>query len=161
MATTTAFAFVGLPHPAHGGLQETHLIRLSEGSRPCFQIYQIERDCDGSLLGQRIGKWTSTLEHTLEDLLLMVAVLVEGDEDLKSAMRRGLPGDSLAWIESLSGLGDIRRKRLHAMLRARRWKRKLVLTVLKGSSIQQQLGKLRLFRLKCEVCASGGAEATA
>lgn len=161
MATITAYALLGKAHPAHGGLEETHLIRLSEDSRPCLHLYRIDRDRDGSLLGERIGKWVPTADHTLEDLLLMVAVLVEEDAELTAALKRGLPDGNIRTIHALSDAGDIRRNKLYAAMRARRWRKKLVLTVLRGSTIERQLDRLRMLSLKCEVCVSRGTGETA
>jgi hypothetical protein len=69
MATTTAFIFVGTAHRNDSGLIPRFLIQFTENSRPALILK--------NLLNQEEDKvMIPTLESTLDDVMLMIAVHV-------------------------------------------------------------------------------------
>lgn len=69
MATTTATIFIGSAHPNHSGINPTHLIRLTENSRPALLLQPLQ--------GQESVKVViPTLENIVDDIYLMIAVYI-------------------------------------------------------------------------------------
>ena len=71
MATTTAMIFVGQAHQNHSGINPTHLIRLTENSRPAL----IMQSLDGMEEPKVV---IPTLSGMVHDIYLMAAVYILG-----------------------------------------------------------------------------------
>ncbi len=69
MATTTATILVGRAHQNHSGIIPTHLIRLTENSRPALIMQSLEGMEDVKIV-------IPTLENMVDDIYLMIAVFV-------------------------------------------------------------------------------------
>ncbi len=75
MGTITAQILIGTGHPYHGGIVPTHVLWLSENSRPAWRCHPFERSPDPRErpdAGQCI--WIPTVENMLEDGLLLAAL---------------------------------------------------------------------------------------
>ncbi|WP_121661857.1 hypothetical protein [Metabacillus litoralis] len=74
MGTFTAQLLVGQAHPYEGGICGiTHTLQLSENGRPAWVLVSTNDEKD-----TKITKitWIPTLEHMLEDALLMIGLYV-------------------------------------------------------------------------------------
>ena len=69
MSTTTATIFIGQTHIYHGGINPTHLIQFTENSRPALVLIDLECKQNNKVV-------IPTLENTIDDICLMVAVYV-------------------------------------------------------------------------------------
>lgn len=69
MSTTTATILIGRAHQNHGGIIPTHLIQLTENSRPSLLLQPIEGPSDVKVV-------IPTLENIVDDIYLMVTVFI-------------------------------------------------------------------------------------
>lgn len=69
MATTTATILVGHTHQNHSGIIPTHLIRLTENSRPALIMQSLDNMNDVKIV-------TPTLVNMVDDIYLMIAVFI-------------------------------------------------------------------------------------
>ena len=69
MSTTTATILVGRAHQNHSGIIPTHLIQLTENSRPSLLLQPIEGPSDVKVV-------IPTLENIVDDIYLMVTVFI-------------------------------------------------------------------------------------
>lgn len=69
MATTTATIFVGHAHQNSGGLNPTHLIQLTENSKPSLILRSLEAN-------EKIIVMTPTVENTIDDIYLMIGIFI-------------------------------------------------------------------------------------
>jgi hypothetical protein len=139
MATLTAQILVGQSHPNHGGIIPTHQLFLSENSRPAWLLNEIDS-------GKTIARWIPTLEHMLEDGIVMILRHVPNVQatDLTAA---DLPTDL-----ELYEISDSKRQRMYDGLRSCQIGCKLILTVFSGSSLEQHLRVLKEISVAVEVC---------
>ena len=73
MATITAKILVGCSHQNHGGILPTHLIRLSENSKPKLILTDLGIASDNVMKKKVV---IPTLENTVDDIYLMIAVYI-------------------------------------------------------------------------------------
>ncbi len=151
MATLTAQILVGRAHPNHDGINPTHYLFLSQNDRPAWVLMPENVFGRRSTGAERIT-WLPTVEYMLEDALLMIAVHVLKNREIvklsnsyflnKDHNRAELYHDILE-----SHLGELREKS-----RALRGDHKVILTVLKDSTILHQLSVLERYKMDLEVC---------
>jgi hypothetical protein len=67
MSTTTALILVGSSHPNHSGIIPTHLIRLTENSRPALILHSLDKNNTKPLV------LIPTVEETIDDIYLMIS----------------------------------------------------------------------------------------
>ncbi len=152
MATFTAHILVGSAHPNHGGISPTHHLYLSENSRPAWLLIAdnlVDRMSDTP---SETITWIPTLENTLEDALLMIALYVVKDSSVRD-VARDLLGTKDA--NSVTLHEDIDEQQLHQLYersRAADIPAKLVLTVMHGSAVMRQLKVLEKYTMEVEVC---------
>lgn len=164
MSSMTAQIAVGQPDRYHGGIRPTHVLWLSENDRPGWILEETWRELygepSGALKDQESPPWTqqsirwvpSAPEHILEDGILLIAVHVLCDEAVRELARKQAP-DLLesTWMDlsKLSGdmLAQLREQCLSIELDY-----KLVVTVLGGSSLEEQLPVLERYPMQVEVC---------
>ncbi|MET3289309.1 UNVERIFIED_CONTAM: hypothetical protein ABID98_001879 [Brevibacillus sp. OAP136] len=75
MGTITVQLLVGEAHPNHGGIYPSHVLYLSENSRPSWIL------SEHNILVEPVSKqkpiiWIPTVDHMLEDALLMISCYV-------------------------------------------------------------------------------------
>jgi len=152
MATFTAYVLVGHGHPNDDGIIPIAELALSENSRPAWTLrprYEALQQPILPIPKQRI--WLpSHSEHILEDALLMLALFVWQDRQLRRAARElfHLQEPQL----DLSALDAERIAALRQVARAKEWPGKLALFVLRDSSLCNQLEKLAAWSIQAEVC---------
>ncbi len=81
MATLTAQIIVGRAHPNHGGINPTHYLFFSENDRPAWVLVP-ENVFGKRPLEMEKTVWIPTVEHTLEDGLLMIALHILKDREI-------------------------------------------------------------------------------
>jgi hypothetical protein len=140
MGTFTAQMLIGHAHPNHDGIDPTHVAMLSENSRPSWTLREWE--------GERAPRvvWIPTLEHMLEDGLLLACLRVVRAPDLVAEADAKLMGER-------AELHKVDQARLSALRAGCRPLEgfKVVLTVLDGSTLSQQLKTLDEYRMDVEV----------
>ncbi len=89
MATFTAHILVGHSHPNHGGISPSHALFLSENSRPTWILIPLGLPGSESTTGHNSITWVPTVEHMLEDALLMIAVHVLQERSIVERFQGG------------------------------------------------------------------------
>jgi len=150
MATNTAQILIGKSHPYDGGITNlTYSLYLSENSNPAWRLTPFN-----DTQNKKEFVWIPTLEHMLEDALLMIGLYVIQDKDLlesynslqtkKDTNRLSLYEDFKA--EELNALREITKKV--------KFDGKLLISVFNGSTILRQLLVLKNYQMNVEVCVS-------
>lgn len=140
MATCTAFLMVGHGHPHDGGLAgPVAMLRLSENSRPSWRV-----DGDAAV-------WIPTLDHTLEDGLLMAGLFVVRHPPLLELANRLVP-DWRHHIE-LYGVSEADRAALRQQAQngSGAWGVKVVAAIMAGSQLCGQVDAFRCYACEHEI----------
>jgi hypothetical protein len=151
MATLSAQILVGSPHPYHAGINPTHYMFLSENDRPAWilvdqNIFQEEQGSFSKIT------WIPTVENMLEDAILMVAIHVLKDREILRIAKNVNIRTDAKWVEFSSNLDDPQRNRLYKKCRVISDFPKLIISVFKGSTIENQLSVLDHYKMDVEVC---------
>lgn len=160
MAAITAYAFLGHPQPNDGGLSADYMAQLSEGSRPAWILDMapgaVEAD---DLLPVVLAKpviWIPTLEHMLEDLVLLLCIHIlegaEADAVRACAERHGL--DLKKERVECYSIPEPVRNELYRLTRELDGGWKLGLTLFDGSHLNGRLDALAEYQFQAEVCLS-------
>ena len=80
MGTFTASILVGAGHPNDDGIIPVVVLYLSEGSKISWVMRRASSD--SALTGDMI--WLATVDHTLEDAMVMIAYFVMEDPDIRA-----------------------------------------------------------------------------
>ena len=151
MGTFTAQILVGFPHPHHEGITHTHLIYLSENSRPAWILTEqnvfLEETSDFSKI-----TWIPTIEHMLEDALLMIAIYIIKNDDIVQKAKSFLSSEEPNWVEMYEDISESHRNELYSMCRKIPNLPKIIISAFRGSSILNQLGILKKYSMPVEVC---------
>lgn len=150
MGTYTAQIIVGTGHPNHDGIAPSHYLYLAESSRPAWVL--VPDNSGGSQTVETKVTWIPTLENTLEDALLMIAIHVVKDEGIIRAAQEYFSSKENNWVVVYEDVSPEQRKQLYQMCRELENTFKLVLTVLRGSMLADQLKVLEQYRMDVEVC---------
>lgn len=140
MATTTATIFIGQSHPNHGGINPTHMILLTENSRPMLTL----RAIDGSENPITI---IPTIENMIDDIYLMIAVFI---------LKKVKPNKPL-FNENRDSLYEIfdedARKSMYkqTMIDLQKTDRKIVFNLLDGSNLIHQIDKIKQYPVDFEI----------
>jgi hypothetical protein len=155
MSTTTAVALIGDAHPYHGGVSADYLLCLTENSRPSLQLFRLRADGQRTRL-DLVAIWTPTVENMLEDVLLLIGTAVCGDSVLRAEVLSHVGADELSRLY-ISSLADEHRRKIYALLQKTKLNDKVVLTVLEGCTLLNQVDRLPEYDLDCELCISSRA----
>lgn len=152
MATMTAQILVGGSHRNHGGIIPTHVLFLSENSRPAWILASQQIYADDPVDTQRII-WIPTVERMLEDAIVMIAMHVVRDPgviDAASACFENPESKRLElYADAKAGIDG-----LYEAARAISGFPKLIVSTFAGSTINRQLPVLREYSMDVEVCPS-------
>ena len=151
MATLTAQILIGSSHQNHGGIQPTHYLSLSENSRPAWILVPENIFGPGNEKNPRIT-WIPTIENMLEDALLMIAINVLKDEGVIDLAKEHFKRDIHGPLALYEDIDQAALKNLYQECRKLKNRYKIVLTVLEGSSIRNQLKVLNDYGIDMEVC---------
>ncbi len=152
----TAQILVGSDNYFHGGINPTHACFLSENSRPAWVLVPLPSLVLGSLeVPSEPPVWIPTLEHMLEDALLMLALhlvkppelMALADQQFRCNWRQRAELYTDITMEALAELRAV----LRGVKPAPRLG-KLVVTVMEGSHIQEKTGVLAEYLWLYEVC---------
>jgi hypothetical protein len=159
MGSFTAQILVGEPHIYHGGIYPSHYLFLSENDRPAWILVN-QNIIDGhfdlkdrSEVKKKRIVWIPTVEHMLEDALLMIAIHIienQGVIDLAKTMYKDVEAERV----ELNRYTDPQSDRLFKACRKIKQWPKIVVTVLEGSSIENHVQILKKYSIEAEVCVS-------
>lgn len=153
MATMTAQILVGGSSQYHGGIIPSHVLYLSENSRPAWILMSHEISSEGPLDTRRVI-WIPTVERMLEDALVMISLHVVRDPrvlDAAAACFDRPEGDRLELYDDAKA--DL--EGLYEAARSVEGFPKLVISTFAGSTIAQQLPILQEYSMDVEVCPCG------
>lgn len=149
MATFTAQILVGQKHPYDGGITNlSHTLYLSENSRPAWILSVINGETS-----QKIT-WIPTIEHMLEDALVMIGLYVLKDPELLSTAMRAFKDPNSEWIELYDDISPEDREALYKQARKINSTHKICLSIYQGSTLSNQLNDLAHYQNDIEVCQS-------
>jgi hypothetical protein len=149
LATITAHILIGSGHPHHDGIVSSHRLYFLENSRPSLVLLPDE------VLGEAEPikvTWIPTLENTLEDALLMIAIHVLKDPDIVEMASNFLRSKDNNWVVLYEDISPQDLETLYQRCRNLKNTFKLVVTVLRGSNIEEQLQTLDQYNMDLEIC---------
>jgi hypothetical protein len=146
MATITAQFLIGHAHTNHGGIIPTHQMFLYENDRPRLVLSEIGD------FGRPLAVWVPTVEHMLDDALLMIAVHVIGEFKMKDISKKKGKGSKLFEVY------DDMDKKIHTTLLKELPSLpgfpKVAVTILAGSELLKHLPAIKRYSMDVEVCAT-------
>ncbi|MGP3560652.1 hypothetical protein [Geobacillus sp. BK01] len=154
MATLTAQLLIGKGHPYHGGINPTHYLFLSENSVPAWILVPENLFSSKQLKPFKKKVWIPTLEHMLEDGLLMAAYYVLNDpviQEKASPFVEAKEGRSFQLYKDI-GMNSLRE--LHALCRQIDTDYKVAFTIFDDSSLNSHLDVLKQYKMDVEICLS-------
>lgn len=152
MATITAKMMIGRAHPYDGGIILEYYLFLSENGIAGWTL--VEENLYGKKeidKDQRIAQWIPTIEHMLEDAMLMVGLYVLKDTELTAVMERyfnKVPRTAELYTDIPSE--ELGVMRSHMKMLEQQYK--VSLTVYEGSTLMGQLSILEKYPMDIEVC---------
>ncbi|MFH1708632.1 MAG: hypothetical protein ABIF71_12065 [Planctomycetota bacterium] len=152
MGSYTAQILSGASHLYHGGIQQSHIIFLSENSRPVW-IAMPWGLKNNQMQGGTIHRLVATVDDMLEDGILFVATHIDRRDDILELGQSFHPDFGKDMFE-MYDLGDNNRKKLYAMVRTLTDLPKLVISVFHGSSLRLNLAPAKEYRSDIELCLS-------
>lgn len=152
MATFTAQILVGQSHQNHGGIVPSHTVFLSENSRPAWILMPLR--FPEAHAGRKSGTivWMPTIEHMLEDALLMIAVHVLHEPAIVAQTQAAAGKNDITRLELSTDITPAEREGLYEQCRALAYPLALVLTTLQGSTIRPQVSILKSYTIDVDVC---------
>ncbi len=148
MAATTAQLLLGNPHPNDGGLSVIDTMILTEGSRPAWILHRAGPLQPG---WRREVIWIPSIEHMLDDGLLMAAIHAFKSEPLRARFSSFSDKLDCNRLELYDDLSVEQRHELYRLCRELDDFPKVVLTVYAGSGLIPCIGTLAHYRMECEV----------
>jgi len=151
MVTLTAQILVGNPYPDNDGINPTHYLFLCEDGRPAWilveqNIFQEEQSSFSKIT------WLPTIENILEDAFLMVAIhILKNREIIKMARDFNIRVDAKR-VDFYSNLNDVQRNTLYRKCREISDFPKIIISVFRGSTIENRLSVLERYKIDFEVC---------
>lgn len=155
MGTFTAQMLVGQSHTYDGGLINiTHSLYLSENDRPAWLITPVDIPREKRKKQSKNLVWIPTLEHMLEDALVMIGLYVLKDEQLTNMANQYFRDSKSDFIELYQDISKEHLAELYKRARSIESSHKVMLSVFQGSSILKQLPVLKQYKNEFEVCKS-------
>ncbi len=152
MGTLTAQILIGDAHTYHDGIIPSHYLFLSENSRPAW-ILVGQNVFDQTPMDKGKVVWIPTLEHMLEDALLMIAVNVLKEQNILSIAKNIFKNIDSNRVE-LYEIDESNRNKLYQECQKIKYPCKLIVSVFYGSSITKQVSVLKNYQVETEVCLS-------
>ncbi|MBM7620030.1 hypothetical protein JOC95_001882 [Bacillus tianshenii] len=154
MATFTCQVLVGQKNSYDGGIiNVSHTLFLSENSIPAWTLKTTGLYGDSGESPSKVT-WIPTLEHMLEDALVMIGLFVLKDEGLLKLANKFFLKPEQNYAEFYSDLTTEQRQELYQHTRKIESSHKIILTVFEGSSISKHLPALETYQNDIEVCTS-------
>jgi len=154
MGTITAQFLIGDSHIYHDGIIPTHYLFLSENDKP--HLILVSQNLSKSPDPNKVI-WIPTVENMLKDALLMISVIIIKDPEILELMKQQNDRIDTLPFELYSCFTKDRLDILYKKLsEIQNWP-KLVITVLKDSSLISQIYEIKNFPIYTELCISGDA----
>jgi hypothetical protein len=155
MGTFTAQILVGQKHPYEGGiLNISHMLYLSENDRPAWVLTPVNVFNEKEVIQSKRITWIPTLEHMLEDALLMIGLYVVKDNGLLNLFNQYSLDPNKDFIELYQDVKPENLQKLYKEAKHIISSHKITLSVFQGSSIINQLSVLKEYQNDIEVCQS-------
>jgi len=150
MGTITAQILIGEAHPNHGGIYPTHVLYLSENSKPSWILteHNILVESNGN---QKPIIWIPTVENMLEDALLMISHYVTKHPQITATVSQNLNKIKEHWVQLYEAFKEEELAQLYALNKEISSRYKLMINVFEGSTILQQLDVLEEYGMEVEV----------
>ena len=143
MASYTAQILVGRGHAGDNeGIIPDGTLFLSENSRPAWILQQSDRQI----------VWIPTVEHMLEDGLLMVVLYIVQHPDLVPLAQDYLHNQEENWAELYEDIASEHLQVLYQRNRSLHWEGKLIISIFKGSHLFSELPLLSEYSMNLELC---------
>lgn len=154
MGAITAQILVGSPHPNHGGINPTHFLFLTENDRPAWILVTENVFKEGRTDVQRVI-WIPTVENMLEDAMLMIAIHVSKSPEMIELAKSFNSAIEMDHVQLYSVLEEFQREQLYLKCRSISDFPKVVVSVLRGSTIDKQLTAMEQYKMDVEICRVG------
>ncbi len=151
MGTFTTQILIGQPHPYHDGISPSHVAFLSENDRPAWVLMPL-RVFGAAKASQKRTIWIPTVEHMLEDGLLMIGIHVVRDRELTALAKSFHAEIDAESVELYAQLDEGQREELYEMCRRLQSYPKLILSLFRDSYVMRQLRVLEEYSMDIEVC---------
>ncbi|MCX6701318.1 MAG: hypothetical protein NTV68_15600 [Methanomicrobiales archaeon] len=160
MGSLTAQILVGDAHSCHGGINPAFYLFLSENSHPAWILVNqnIFEEPINFRKGGRVKKtriiWIPSIENMLEDALLMIALYVIKNRQIIDLFQKICQNSGESHLEIYEKLTGSQRDECYQECRRIKNLPKIVVTVTRGSTIQDQLSVLKKYSIEAELCVS-------
>lgn len=154
MGTITAHILVGSPHPNHGGINPTHFLFLTENDRPAWILVN-ENVFKKDQADVQNVTWIPTVENMLEDAMLMIAIHVSKNQEIIALSKSFNPAIEVERVQLYTALEEVQREQLYLKCRSISDFPKIVVSVLRGSTIDKQLTAIEKYKMDVEICRVG------
>jgi len=154
MATLTAQILVGSSHPFGDGIIPSHYLFLSENSRPSWKL--VRANVFQETKTYKLSKivWIPTVENMLEDALLMVAIHVLKNKEIIKIAKDYSSKIESQLLELYSDLNNKQRDILYQKCRELSEFPKIIISVFRSSTIEEQITVLEKYKMEVEVCTT-------
>jgi hypothetical protein len=150
MGIITAQILIGEAHPNHGGIYPTHVLYLSENSRPSWILTEHNILVESTRNPKPII-WNPTVENMLEDALLMISHYVTKNPQITAMVNQKLNNRKEPWVQLYEVFEKEELAQLYAINKELSSRYKLVINVFEGSTILHQLKVLEQYGMEVEV----------
>lgn len=155
MGTFTSQILVGQKHSYDGGIINiTHMLYLSENSRPAWILTPADIFNEHAQDPPKRITWIPTVEHMLEDALLMIGLYVVKDTELLKLAKECFHAATKDFIELYQDVNPEKLQKLYKYTKNIMSPHKIILSAFQGSSITNQLTVLKDYQNDIEVCKS-------
>ena len=138
MGTFTASILVGSGHPNDGGISPMTTLYLNEGSK----ISWVMRGARSARGPRREMTWICTVDHTLEDAILMIAYFVLENSPIRELVKEFAPEFREHQAFLYDEFTDSQRKHLYSCCHRLENFPKLIVTTFRGSYLSSKLHQL-------------------
>ncbi len=155
MSVITAQILIGKTHPNHNGIDPTHVIYLSENSRPTLILLKEDLFVPTAKKGKYI--WIPSIENIVDDIMLMIGLLVLEDKKLKQNINDAITEKNFNQIELLKDIGSDALKKIYVINKEviNNYKDiRVAFSVFKESTLEHKLSDLTDYNIDIEVCTT-------
>lgn len=150
MGNVTAQILIEESHVDSKGINPTHYMFFSEDRIPTWTILSDNIHSTDKEFIKKV--WYPTMENTLDDALLMIALYVLEDEAAIELAKLSFKDFSQNSIGLYNDIDKENREKLYEISRNLFSGLKIVITVMEGSSLFDHLKVLKDYKMEIEVC---------
>lgn len=150
MATVTAHFLIGVNDPHHGGIVPHAQLFLFENDKPVYVLDWLTTDDKAKSFS-----WVPTVEHMLDDAMLMIAVHFLRAFPFKDIARKGYRPRKGKPFEIYEDMDAKTHEDLLVATRLLPEFPKLVITVLAGSYLREHVAGIKNYSMDVELCFAG------